>query len=121
MNAQGQPWQQIKATLWCNFNPEPKGKVMGKNQGIKSRNVTHPSYHGGKAPHGKSVKATSQIGSQMANKVMEHERLLRNVADKMDKGAFDGAVPMGNAIAEGTVCGPGGSRNVSKAGSQGSH
>jgi len=96
---------------------------MGRNQGIQSRNKVSVGQRLGSGANRVHVAATNQ---RLGGKVGDHttaqgatgytgETLYNRNAPTFDP------VKHGNEIAATTQCGPGGSRSVSKTGSQGVH
>jgi hypothetical protein len=91
--------------------------------GINSRvNVSVPVRTGQKA-EGISPRGVSQIGASIGNHSTDQGSNLSYKGEKWFDGKVPagGAVKLGNEVAQATVCGVGGSRQVSKAGSQGQH
>jgi hypothetical protein len=94
---------------------------MAKNQGIKSRNLVRKPVRTG-APRRHYEKAgIVQLGQMQGD----------HATNKGDSTGYRGvsligpkhpiSEPLGNEVAARTVCGPGGSREVMKTGSQGVH
>jgi hypothetical protein len=99
---------------------------MGRNQGIKSKNVVHKPVRTGPGAKAVNVKWPAQVGVSRGNRVqggaeggMGGVLPLSGIrADPYHQGASFNPVPQGNKVAAATVCGPGGSREMLKSGSQ---
>jgi hypothetical protein len=87
--------------------------------GLKSRQVVHKPQQLGAGARGVDKKWVSQIGQSMGNHITERGEPVRGVrARDPYKGPSMNPTRYGNEIAAATVCGPGGSREVLKSGSQ---
>ena len=97
-------------------NQLSKGGAAG---GPGSRSLSNVNtYFGGRPSERVSPAGVSQMGSSIGNKATDSGgKILRGGVEPVRGGAMPNH-PMGNTLAEQTVCGPGGSRSVSKSGSQ---
>ena len=89
--------------------------------GANSKNVKSVSVNAG--PPRTDVLSpggVSQIGQAMGGKMKNGVATSQNPATPI-KSASAAQVPMGNAVAASTICGPGGSRTVMRSGQQGQH
>ena len=93
----------------------------GSGGGAGSKNVTHPSYKHGKAASERRPAGVSQFGQAMGNHATGSNRPISGAVEDIRGARKPISGDLGNAIAERTVCGPGGSRAVSKTGTQGTH
>jgi hypothetical protein len=108
-----------------------KGKRMAKLSGkggpaggYGSKVVKEVGTRAGQVAKMKNPAAVSQIGSAVGNHLSDGPRSATNYkGDKMVLGDLvrPGQPRMGNEVAFNTQAGPGGSRDVSKTGSQGMH
>jgi hypothetical protein len=91
--------------------------------GQHSKNVVEKPVKVGRRAEAINERGVSQIGSSMGNKVTDKAKSLSRSIEPVigaQRGPTQpGGFPQGNAVAAATVCGPGGSREVSKSGSQG--
>jgi len=92
---------------------------MSRNQGIKSKNVTHPSVRTGSGSHSTRPAGTAQIGLMYGTHTT-NRRESDFRGERLHNPSRDTQfTPFGNEIAVNTVCKPGGSRNLhGQAGSQ---
>jgi hypothetical protein len=98
-------------------------KRRSGNTGISSNKLVHPGVRTGVRARAISEKGTSQIGQSMSNHVTESPKKLSGGIERV-RGALrpaggPGGIELGNSLAAKTVCGPGGSREVMRSGSQG--
>jgi hypothetical protein len=99
-----------------------KSKAGG---GYRSKNVVEKPVKVGQRAEEIRHQGVAQIGSSLGDKATDHSGRLRNSVEAVrgsprptgSPGSFD----LGNEVAARTVCKPGGSREVSKSGSQGQH
>jgi hypothetical protein len=89
--------------------------------GSRSKKVVQKPVIVGKRAEAINERGVSQIGSSMSNKTTEGTKKLNPVEPV--RGAVrpegsPGGVKLGNVLAASAVCGPGGSREVSKSGTQ---
>jgi hypothetical protein len=90
--------------------------------GLGSRNVKEVPVRTGKPAYGANPAAVSQWGEAIGNKVTAEvggKIGYRGEAMRNGLTPAGGRVPLGNEVSAKTVCGPGGSRTVRAAGSQG--
>jgi hypothetical protein len=94
----------------------------GKGGGPGSRSLSNvTTYYGGRPSEKISPRGVSQFGSSIGNKATDSGgKNLRGGVEPVRGGAMGGmgSVPLGNTVAEQTICGVGGSRTVSRCGSQ---
>jgi hypothetical protein len=98
---------------------------MAKNNsraggGIRSRQLVEPGVRTGQARREINPKAVSQIGSSMGNRATDSRRTV-NSAENLVGQRRIASPPLGNELAARTQARPGGSRDVSKSGSQSTH
>jgi hypothetical protein len=95
----------------------------GPGGGAGSRVVRQVPVRTGQPARKVAPGAVSQFGSALGNKATDHPQTLRGGVETLYRGIIPGPlnVPLGNQIAEQTVCKPGGSRAVQHCGSQGMH
>ena len=94
--------------------------------GPKSRQVVEKPVRTGPGAKAVNVKWPAQVGISRGNRVQGsaeggdagHTLPLSGIRAEPYKGASFNPVPQGNAVAAATVCGPGGSREVFKTGTQ---
>jgi hypothetical protein len=91
--------------------------------GIASKNVTHKPVRTGPGARSVNVRWPASVGGSRGNRAQNALDggggvVLRGVRPEPYKGPSFNPVPQGNAVAAATVCGPGGSREVFKSGSQ---
>jgi hypothetical protein len=90
--------------------------------GIGSRvNVEKPVRVGNRA-EAINERGVSQIGQSMGNKATDHTKRLASiepVRGQQRRPTQPSGFPLGNEVAAKTVCGPGGSREVMRSGTQG--
>jgi hypothetical protein len=93
---------------------------MAKNQGIRSKNVTHRPVKTGSPRRHYEKAGVAQLGQMQGdhatNKGSTGYRGASLIGPKHPISE-----PLGNEVAARTVCGAGGSREVMKTGSQGVH
>jgi hypothetical protein len=93
--------------------------------GINSNKVVQKPVKVGQRAEAINERGVSQIGSNLGNKATDKPGILKGGVEPF-RGAprppgSPGGVELGNSVAARTVCGPGGSREVSKSGAQGQH
>jgi hypothetical protein len=86
--------------------------------GLKSRVVVEKPVKVGKPREEINPRAVSQIGSALGNKATDHAGKLKGSAEKLVGSKRPLPSRLGNEVAASTICGVGGSRAVSKSGSQ---
>jgi hypothetical protein len=93
------------------------GGGAGGGPGSKSLSKVNTYFTGAPARR-VNPGGADQLGQQMGNHTTGSSRVLPNPATPLKVGAFGGpgSTELGNSCAVNTVCGPGGSRSVSKAG-----
>lgn len=98
-------------------------KVSGHKPGggIASRMKVEKPQRLGAAAKGTNPRMVSQIGSAMGNHITSRGKTVNKAVEKMHArpAPTNAGQPLGNAVAEATRAGPGGSRTVDKCGSQG--
>src|SRR5215469_10651804 len=94
--------------------------------GIASKNIVHKPVRTGPGARAVNKAWPAQVGISRGNRVQGgaedgggHTLPLSGIRAEPYKGPSFNPIPQGNAVAAATVCGPGGSRNVYKSGSQG--
>jgi hypothetical protein len=95
----------------------------GGSQGIRSNKLVHKPVVTGTRGRAISEAGTSQIGGSYGDHATEHSKRLKGGIEPV-RGALrpaggPGGIELGNSLAAKTVCGPGGSREVMRSGSQG--
>jgi hypothetical protein len=80
--------------------------------GIHSNKRVDVPVRTGAPARGHNAGRVGQYGSSVDPKAVE---------ERFKPMPHGGDIPLGNAVAESTVCGPGGSRTVMKSGAQGTH
>jgi hypothetical protein len=99
-----------------------KSKAGG---GYRSKQVKNVGVRTGQRAEEIRPAGVSQIGSSIGNKAMGHAGILKGGVEPVrgqQRGPTQpGGFPLGNTIAAATVCGPGGSREVMRSGSQSQH
>jgi hypothetical protein len=97
----------------------------GSGGGIGMNKNVQPGYKTGVGSRAANPRWVSQIGASQGNRVQGAEggsgKVLKGVRADPYKGPSFHGTGQGNEIAAATVCGPGGSRAVSRSGSQGKH
>jgi hypothetical protein len=92
----------------------------GAGGGIKSKQHVSVGVRTGKAAQGRRHEAVSQIGQAMGNHSTDSGgKIHKGAIERVEGAPRPISVKMGNEVAKSTVCGPGGSRTVMRAGSQG--
>lgn len=90
----------------------------GKGGGPGSRSLSNvTTYFGGRPSDRVSPAGVSQVGSSIGNHSTDSGKTLRGGVEPVRVGAMPNH-QLGNSVAPSTVCGPGGSRSLSKSGSQ---
>jgi hypothetical protein len=89
--------------------------------GIRSRQVVRKEVRTGKAAQGKRPEGVSQIGGSYGNHATGSGKIHRSAVERVEGAPRPISVKMGNEVAKSTMCGPGGSRNIMRSGSQGVH
>jgi hypothetical protein len=93
-------------------------KRSGAGGGPNSNKNVSPGYRHGRVAMEKRVEGVSRIGQSVGNRATGMTGKMRNVEDvRGSKTPISGE--LGNRLAERTVCKPGGSRDVTKTGTQG--
>jgi hypothetical protein len=89
--------------------------------GIGSRVNVEKPVRTGTAARGIAPGAVAQLGASQGNHIADGSSRLPYHGEKylVGKTPAGGAQPLGNAVAAATKCGPGGSRSMRVAGSQG--
>jgi hypothetical protein len=101
-------------------SPKPTSGRGGGGIGSKATaKVT--IYNAGYPAKQINPRGVSQIGSSIGNHVTERGRTLTRGVEPVRGGSLGplGSVPLGNQVSVATQCGPGGSREVMRSGSQG--
>jgi hypothetical protein len=90
--------------------------------GITSRNVVNKPVRTGQPAKGINPAYASQIGRSLGDHSDNPSRTSNYRGDpRIAAVPVSNNVPLGNAVAAKTVCGPGGSRSVMPSGNQGQH
>jgi hypothetical protein len=89
--------------------------------GIKSRTVVHKPVRTGAAREHIQKAAVAQIGQRQGDHVTNRAGSTGYRGESLIGPKSPISEPMGNEIAVATKCGPGGSREVMRTGSQGVH
>jgi hypothetical protein len=90
--------------------------------GITSKNVKQVGYRTGKGSRAATPGGVGQLGEMVGDHVTEGRHSSGYRGEPLFKGpAYNKGGPFGNELVAATVCKPGGSREVSRTGSQGCH
>jgi hypothetical protein len=89
--------------------------------GIHSNKVVAKPTRTGQRASGVTAGYSGQLGSALGDHVTDRGAQPANRAAEPMKTAAPYKSPMGNEVAAATVCGPGGSRQVHRSGSQAMH
>ena len=95
--------------------------MANRNQGIQSRNVKRVDQRLGKGAKAINHAGVAEIGIRVGDHVTEQGSTGWGGVGVFSTGPGFNKAPYGNAVAASPQCGPGGSRSVSKPGSQGVH
>jgi hypothetical protein len=93
--------------------------ARGKSQGIQSSKLVKPGYKHGRAASERRPAGVSQFGSALGNHATGSNKPIPGAVEDIRGSRKPIGGELGNAVAERTVCGPGGSRKVMKTGTQG--
>ena len=89
--------------------------------GSASRVVTEKPQRLGTPARGMHPGGVSQLGEAVGNKITEKRGSSNYRGDPWTDGKKPISTPLGNTVSAATTCGPGGSREVMRSGTQGQH
>ena len=95
----------------------------GAGGGIRSNKLVNKPVKTGSRAEAVSERGTSQIGQSLGNHITDRRGTVSGAVEPV-RGALrptggPGGIELGNSVAAKTVCGPRGSREVMRSGSQG--
>jgi hypothetical protein len=100
-------------------------KVIGHRPGggINSNKAREVGMRNGAPAKTQRTQGVAQIGQSLGNHATDSGKKLGKSIEPVRGSVIPGlgTVPLGNAVAASTVCGPGGSRTVMRSGYQGQH